>query len=171
MLFDVFNNLRMDWSEKLLIAASCGSSPLSNVHDNVGGGTPLAVQLIVVGLPSRTVWFLGQTLTTGKSYSKIKIYQLLKAKRLFKIFILNNKIQIFNNCKMVNQFKKRLPHYGLYNFVNWITQGPLAGCWNDYYLWQNRSHASVKQLGQPVSISMILKYCKPQPYKKTETSH
>ena len=59
MIFDVFNNLRMDWSEKLLIAACDGSSPLSNVQDNAGRGTPLAVQFIVVGLPSRTVWFLG----------------------------------------------------------------------------------------------------------------
>ena len=67
------------------------------------------------------------------------------------MFILSNKIQIFNNCKMVNQFKERLPHSG--NFVNWIAQGPLPGCWNDYYLWQIRSHASVNQLGQPVSIT------------------
>ena len=74
------------------------------------------------------------------------------------MFLLNNKIQIFSNCKMVNQFKESLPHSGLYNFVNWIAQGPLPECWNDDYLWQIRSHASVKQLGQPVSISMILKY-------------
>ena len=71
------------------------------------------------------------------------------------MLILNNKIQIFNNCKMANQFKERLPHSGLYNFVNWITQGPLPGCWNDSYLWQIRRHASVKQLGQPVSITTI----------------
>ena len=75
------------------------------------------------------------------------------------MFSLDTKIQIFNKCKMVNQFKERLPHSGLYNFVNWITQGPLPGWSNDYYLWQIKSHASVKQLGQPVSISMILKYC------------
>ena len=59
---------------------------------------------------------------------------------------------------MVNQFKERLPHSGLYNLVNWIAQGPLPECWNDDYLWQIRIHASVKQLGHPVSISMILKY-------------
>ena len=74
------------------------------------------------------------------------------------MLILKNKIQIFNNCKMVNQFKERLPHSDLYNFVNWITQGPLPGCWNDYYLWQIRSHASVKQLGQPVSANNLVSY-------------
>ena len=76
-------------------------------------------------------------------------------KRLLKMLILNNKIQIFNNCKMENQFKERLPQSGLYNFFKWITQGHFPGCWNDYYLRQIRSHASVKQLGQPVSISTI----------------
>ena len=34
---------------------------------------------------------------------------------------------------------------------------PLSRCLNNYYLFTIRSHASVKQLGQPVSISMILK--------------
>ena len=74
MLFVVFNNLRMVWSKKLLIAASGGSSPLLNVDDNAGRGTPLAVQFIVVGLPSETVCFLGKTSTTGKAYSKITMY-------------------------------------------------------------------------------------------------
>ena len=64
----------MNWSEKLLIAASGGRSPSSNVHDNAGRGTPLAVQFITVVRPSRTVWFLGYTSTTGKANSKIKIY-------------------------------------------------------------------------------------------------
>ena len=57
--FDVFDNTRMDWLEKFLITEPGGSSPLSNVHDITGLGTPLAVQFIVVGLPSRTVWCLG----------------------------------------------------------------------------------------------------------------
>ena len=35
---------------------------------------------------------------------------------------------------------------------------PLSRCSNDYYLFTIRSHASLKQLGQPVSISMMLKY-------------
>ena len=74
MLFDVSNNWRMDWSEELLIAAPGGSSPLLNVHDNAGRGTPLAVQFITVGLPSRTVWFLGWTSTTGKASLNIRIY-------------------------------------------------------------------------------------------------
>ena len=59
MLFDVFDNWRMDRSEKFLIAAFGGGSPLLNVHDNAGRGIPLAVQVITVGLLSRTVWFLG----------------------------------------------------------------------------------------------------------------
>jgi len=57
--FDVFDNTRMDWLEKFLIAESGGSAPLSNVHDIAGLGTPLAVQFIVVDLPSETVWCLG----------------------------------------------------------------------------------------------------------------
>ena len=74
MLFDVFDNWRIDWSDKFLIAASGGSSPPSNVHDNTGRGIPLAAQFITVGLPSRTVWFLGYTSATGKANSKLKIY-------------------------------------------------------------------------------------------------
>ena len=35
---------------------------------------------------------------------------------------------------------------------------PLSRCMNNYYLFMIRSHASLKQLGQPVSNSMILKY-------------
>ena len=35
---------------------------------------------------------------------------------------------------------------------------PLSRCLNNYYLSTIRSHASLKQLGQRVSISMILKY-------------
>ena len=72
MLSDVFDKWRVDWSEKFQTAASGGSSPFSNVHDNTGRGIPLAVQFIIVGLPSRTVWFLGWTSTTGKANSKIK---------------------------------------------------------------------------------------------------
>ena len=59
MLLDVFDNWRIDWLDKFLVAAAGGSSPSLNVHDNTGGGIPLAVQFITVGLPSRTVWFLG----------------------------------------------------------------------------------------------------------------
>ena len=60
MLFDVFDNSRMEWSvEFLMITSAGGGFPLSNVHDNFGRGIPLAVQLITAVLPSGTVWFLG----------------------------------------------------------------------------------------------------------------
>ena len=71
--FDVLDNTRMDWLEKFLITKSGGSSPLSNVHDIAGQGTHLAVQLIVVGLPSGTVWCLGYISTSGQANSKIEI--------------------------------------------------------------------------------------------------
>lgn len=74
MFFDVFDNWRMDWSEEFLMIASAGGSfPFSNVQDNSGWGIPLALQLISAVLPSKTVWFLGLTATTGNSNSKLKI--------------------------------------------------------------------------------------------------
>ena len=57
--FDVFDNTRIEWLEKFLIAESGRSSPLSNVHDIAGRGIPLAVQLIFADSPSKTVWCLG----------------------------------------------------------------------------------------------------------------
>ena len=75
------------------------------------------------------------------------------------MFSLNNKIQIFNNCKMVSQLKERLSHSVLYNFAKWITQGPKAYQSVAHSLDVGMIHASVKQLGKPVSINMILKYC------------
>ena len=71
----------MDWSEKLMIAASGGSSPSSNVHDNDGRGIPLAVQFITVVRPSRAVWFLGYTSTTGKANSKNKNILAIKSEK------------------------------------------------------------------------------------------
>ena len=59
MLFDVFDNWRMDCSEKFLISAIGGGFTLLNVHDNAGRGIPVAVQFITVVVPPRTVWFLG----------------------------------------------------------------------------------------------------------------
>ena len=79
----------------------------------------------------------------------------------------SNKIKLFNNCKKVNQLKERLPYCGLYNFFHSITQGPKAYQRPTHSLdvskiiicgMHIRSHASVKQLGQAVSISMILHY-------------
>ena len=43
-----------------------------------------------------------------------------------KMFSFNNKIQIFNHRKMANEIKERLPHSGLCNFAERITQGSKA---------------------------------------------
>ena len=46
---------------------------------------------------------------------------------------------------------------------------PISRSLNNNYSLTIRSHASVKQLGQPVSISMILKYSSSNHAKKTAT--
>ena len=53
------------WFDDFLITASVGSLPFANFHDIFGCGTPLPLQLMLVGFPSTTVCFLGNTETTG----------------------------------------------------------------------------------------------------------
>ena len=52
MRFDVFENVRVETPGDFLIVASGESSPLLNVHDIAGRGTPLAMQVITVSPPS-----------------------------------------------------------------------------------------------------------------------
>ena len=84
MRFDVVDNRRMDWPREFLIVArgGGGSSPLSNVHDIAGLGTPLALQFMKANVPSRTVWFLGSISTTGKTNLRIKEVLTIKNKTL-----------------------------------------------------------------------------------------
>ena len=61
---------------------------------------------------------------------------------------------------MVNAINERLPEFGLCKFdsetIDAPMTNPLSSYLNRYYLWQIRSHSSVKQLGQPVMYLKIL---------------
>ena len=61
MNFAVFGNWSSDPSSVSFTSATEGRSPSLKIQDSVGFGTPVALQLMLVLLPSGTVWFLGDT--------------------------------------------------------------------------------------------------------------
>ena len=75
MSFTVSGNWSSDSFSLSLTVASEGRTPFSKLQLTVGFGTPVALQLILVVLPSRTVWFLGKTSTWGAAKGDKNIYQ------------------------------------------------------------------------------------------------
>lgn len=59
IFFVTFFKRRIDPPRISLALATTGRSSSVNVQENVGFGTPVALHLILVVLPSRTVWFSG----------------------------------------------------------------------------------------------------------------
>ena len=58
------------------MTASVGSSPFANFHDMFGCGTPLALQLMLVDNPSKTVCFFGNTETTGETDQNENVWEI-----------------------------------------------------------------------------------------------
>ena len=75
MYFTVSGNCRSDSFSVFLTVASEGRRPFSKLQLTVGFGTPLALQLMLVVLPSGTVWLLGKTSAWGDAKGDKYIYQ------------------------------------------------------------------------------------------------
>ena len=67
MYFTVSGNRSSDSFSVSFTVAPEGRLPFSKPQLTVGFGTPLALQLMLVVLPSRTVWSLGKTSTWGEA--------------------------------------------------------------------------------------------------------
>ena len=75
MCFTVSGNRSSDSFSLSLTVAPEGRPPFSKLQLTVGFGTPLALQLMLVVLPLRTVWSLGKTSTWGEAKGDKYIYQ------------------------------------------------------------------------------------------------
>ena len=63
MCFTVSGNWSSDSFSVFLTVATEGRPPFSKLQLTFGFGTPLALQLMLIVLPSGTVWLLGKTST------------------------------------------------------------------------------------------------------------